>query len=690
MSSIINVLNKTAYHAMKQTELMISIIVISVIFMLILPIPTTLVDIMIAANICVSTLLIIIVTYLPGPLAFSSFPGILLITTLFRLALSISTTRLILLDQDAGDIVETFGNFVAGGNLAVGMVIFLIITVAQFLVIAKGTERVAEVAARFTLDAMPGKQMSIDSDLRAGLIDAREARQMRMDLSKESSLFGALDGAMKFVKGDAIAGLIIVAVNLIGGLCIGVIEYEMSVGDAIQVYSILTIGDGLIAQIPALLISLTAGIIITRVSSNSETMDSNIGTEIASQLLDQPKAWVIASACMLGFALVPGMPTMTFLVIATLTGVIGGYRLFTIKQAEQLVLQTAQEQNLNDIDGKHDLRRFTPSIAYLIQMHNSWENVAFTNTLIESIRKCRNGIVNDYGITLPSLDIEYTDKLQTDELIFSIYEVPRLKATLSKNLGAVLVSSLNTIPDNAIVGLSNREEEHLLWISSEQYEELEVSEKQVYLSSNMIVSRIEHIFFLTGSEFIGLQESRAIMSFIEQDQPELGQELQRTLPLPQFASVLRKLAGERVSLRSIRQISETLIEYSQFERDINVLSDYVRVALRAQLCYQYAPEGTLSARLFSPSFEELLRDSIRHSNNTTFLHLPPEVSNGLRKKLKEVYPNHTNNDSVILVAQDLRRMLRSLIEDNFYHVPVLSFSEINQSIKLNIIEYIDL
>ncbi|WP_323744625.1 flagellar biosynthesis protein FlhA, partial [Vibrio lentus] len=319
--------------------MVVSVVVIAVIFMFILPLPTELVDSMIAVNICVSILLIVLVTYIPGPLAFSTFPGILLITTLFRLALSISTTRLILLEQDAGDIVETFGNFVAGGNLTVGMVIFLIITVAQFLVIAKGSERVAEVAARFTLDAMPGKQMSIDSDLRAGLIDAREARQMRMDLSRESSLFGALDGAMKFVKGDAIAGLVIVLVNLVGGLCIGILQYDMSAGDAMQLYSVLTIGDGLIAQIPALLISLTAGIIITRVSSSGSDAD-NIGIEMATQLLEQPRAWVIASACMAGFALVPGMPTLTFLIISVITGTIGGYRLYMIRYAEMQGIQT--------------------------------------------------------------------------------------------------------------------------------------------------------------------------------------------------------------------------------------------------------------------------------------------------------------------------------------------------------------
>uniref|UniRef100_UPI0013CEE47B flagellar biosynthesis protein FlhA n=1 Tax=Pseudomonas viridiflava TaxID=33069 RepID=UPI0013CEE47B len=292
MNGIIHLLNRLALAVMGRTEIVGAVMVMAIVFMMILPLPTWLVDVLIALNICISSLLIVLAMYLPRPLAFSTFPAVLLLTTMFRLSLSISTTRLILLQQDAGHIVEAFGSFVVGGNLAVGLVIFLILTIVNFLVITKGSERVAEVAARFTLDAMPGKQMSIDSDLRANLINVREARHRREQLSKESQLFGAMDGAMKFVKGDAIAGLVIVFINLIGGFSIGVLQNGMEAGDAMHLYSVLTIGDGLIAQIPALLISLTAGMIITRVAPDSQTADANIGHEIAEQLTSQLKAWV--------------------------------------------------------------------------------------------------------------------------------------------------------------------------------------------------------------------------------------------------------------------------------------------------------------------------------------------------------------------------------------------------------------
>ncbi|EPM92553.1 type III secretion protein HrcV, partial [Pseudomonas syringae pv. actinidiae ICMP 19070] len=313
MNQIINFLNMVALSAMRRSEVVGAFFVIAIVFMMITPLPTGLVDVLIAVNICISCLLIMLAMHLPRPLAFSTFPAVLLLTTMFRLALSISTTRLILLNQDAGHIVEAFGQFVVGGNLAVGLVIFLILTVVNFLVITKGSERVAEVGARFTLDAMPGKQMSIDSDLRANLISVYEARNRRSELNKESQLFGAMDGAMKFVNGDAIASLIIVAINMIGGISIGVVQHGMTAGDALQLYTVLTIGDGLIAQIPALLISVTCGMIITRVPNTEAGVEANIGREIAEQITSQPKAWIIAAVAMLGFAALPGMPTGVFI-----------------------------------------------------------------------------------------------------------------------------------------------------------------------------------------------------------------------------------------------------------------------------------------------------------------------------------------------------------------------------------------
>ncbi|KPX50209.1 Type III secretion protein HrcV, partial [Pseudomonas syringae pv. helianthi] len=428
MNRVINVLNMVALSAMRRSEVVGAFFVIAVVFMMITPLPTGLVDVLIAVNICISCLLIMLAMHLPRPLAFSTFPAVLLLTTMFRLALSISTTRLILLNQDAGHIVEAFGQFVVGGNLAVGLVIFLILTVVNFLVITKGSERVAEVGARFTLDAMPGKQMSIDSDLRANLITVHEARKRRAELNKESQLFGAMDGAMKFVNGDAIAGLIIVAINMIGGISIGVVQHGMSAGDALQLYTVLTIGDGLIAQIPALLISVTCGMIITRVPNTEAGVEANIGREIAEQITSQPKAWIIAAVAMLGFAALPGMPTGVFITIAIICGAGGMLQLQRArpKAEEQGAVAVAPEMN-----GKEDLRTFSPSRQFVMQFHPAQDSTQI-EALISEIRQRRNRLVVQFGLTLPSFIIEHVDHLPPDEFRFMVYDVPMLRATFSQ------------------------------------------------------------------------------------------------------------------------------------------------------------------------------------------------------------------------------------------------------------------
>ncbi|QKO14139.1 Secretion system apparatus protein SsaV [Dickeya solani] len=469
MAVLIVWLNRFAMSAMQRSEVVGAVIVMAIVFMMIIPLPTGLIDVLIAFNICISSLLIVLAMYLPKPLAFSTFPAVLLLTTMFRLALSISTTRQILLQQDAGHVVEAFGNFVVGGNLAVGLVIFMILTVVNFLVITKGSERVAEVAARFTLDAMPGKQMSIDSDLRAGLIDAQQARQRRENLAKESQLFGAMDGAMKFVKGDAIASLVIVFINMIGGFAIGVLQNGMAAGDAMHIYSVLTIGDGLIAQIPALLISLTAGMIITRVSADGQKTDNNIGREIAEQLTSQPKAWIISSVGMLGFALLPGMPTLVFLLISLASLGSGLFQLWRVKQSGLQDSLLADDSMPAEQNGYQDLRRFNPTRAYLLQFHTVWQGAAAAAMLVQDIRRLRNRLVYHFGFTLPSFDIEFTPNVPEDEFRFCVYEIPQLRASFGVPLLAVPRGQLpEAMQDDAMMpGLPARDEHHLLWLTPE-------------------------------------------------------------------------------------------------------------------------------------------------------------------------------------------------------------------------------
>ncbi|WPD75888.1 type III secretion system export apparatus subunit SctV [Dickeya fangzhongdai] len=691
MAVLIAWLNRFAMSAMQRSEVVGAVIVMAIVFMMIIPLPTGLIDVLIAFNICISSLLIVLAMYLPKPLAFSTFPAVLLLTTMFRLALSISTTRQILLQQDAGHVVEAFGNFVVGGNLAVGLVIFMILTVVNFLVITKGSERVAEVAARFTLDAMPGKQMSIDSDLRAGLIDSQQARQRRENLAKESQLFGAMDGAMKFVKGDAIASLVIVFINMIGGFAIGVLQNGMAAGDAMHIYSVLTIGDGLIAQIPALLISLTAGMIITRVSADGQKMDNNIGREIAEQLTSQPKAWIISSIGMLGFALLPGMPTLVFLIISLVSLGSGLFQLWRVKQSGLQDALLADDSMPAEQNGYQDLRRFNPTRAYLLQFHTVWQGAAAAAVLVQDIRRLRNRLVYHFGFTLPSFDIEFTPNMPEDEFRFCVYEIPQLRASFGVPLLAVPRGQLpeETLDDSMMPGLSARDEHHLLWLTPE-HPLLQQPELSPWSPDALILSRMENAIHRSGAQFIGLQETKSILAWLEAEQPELAQELQRIMPLSRFASVLQRLASERVPLRSVRPIAEALIEVGQHERDINALTDYVRLELKAQICHQYSQDDSLTVWLLTPETEELLRDALRQTQNETFFALTQEYAATLLGQLRRAFPPMVPPSALILVAQDLRSPLRILLQDEFHHVPVLSFTELESHLSINVAGRIDL
>ena len=689
MNRLIYWLNRLAIAVVRRTEIVGAMMVMAIVFMMILPLPTALVDVLIALNICISSLLIVLAMYLPRPLAFSTFPAVLLLTTMFRLALSIATTRLILLQQDAGHIVEAFGSFVVGGNLAVGLVIFLILTIVNFLVITKGSERVAEVAARFTLDAMPGKQMSIDSDLRANLINVHEARLRREQLSKESQLFGAMDGAMKFVKGDAIAGLVIVFINLIGGFSIGVLQNDMEPAASMHLYSVLTIGDGLIAQIPALLISLTAGMIITRVAPDSQAMDANIGHEIAEQLTSQPKAWVFSSIGMLGFAAIPGMPSLVFVSISLLCMFCGLLQLWRIRQKQiQQDHDDASRNGAPELNGYEDIRRFNPSRAYLLQFHPSHKDSPELEQLLQSIRQRRNTLVHQFGLTLPSFDIEFIELHEVDEFRFCVYEVPFIRATFTTSRRAVDYRQVDE-NDGGLPGRADRDEGQWLWFEADDPLLLKDVVESIH-ANELILERMGRAFQSTGPQFLGLQESKAIIGWLEREQPELAQELQRTLPLARFASVLQRLSAELVSLRSMRPIAETLIEQGQHERDLNVLTDYVRIALKAQICHQHSELGTLHAWLVTPETEVLLRDALRQTQSESYFALEPEMGSALIEQLREAFPLRTRPAPVLLVAQDLRSPLHGLLNDEFNHVPVLSFAELLSSAQVNVLGRIDL
>lgn len=688
MNALFNLLNRLAITAMQRSEVVGAFIALAVVFMLIIPLPLGLIDVLIAVNISVSCLLIMTAMYLPKPLAFTTFPAVLLLTTMFRLGLSISTTRQILLQQNAGHIVTAFGNFVVGGNLAVGLVVFLILTVVNFLVITKGSERIAEVAARFTLDAMPGKQMSIDSDLRAGLINVQQAKSKREDLAKESQLFGAMDGAMKFVKGDAIAGIVILSINMVGGFCIGVLQLGMAAGDAANVYSILTIGDGLIDQIPAMLISLTAGMMITRVSANEDIPNNNIGREISDQLTNQPKAWIMSAIGMFCFSLLPGMPTAVFIVLGIITLGSGLFQLWRAKRAAATT--TGGDIVAPEANGEEDIRTFNPSRLFVLSFSSARAGDPAAMALIEDIRRLRNRIVNQYGFTLPVFNIDFSPYQPDNEFRFLVYEVPKVIGTFTSSKRALDYRLLAQEETGTELSTETYpQEKGWAWLE-ENDPLLDKFQMESWSSHQLLLARMEEALFASGPRFIGLQETRAIISWLEMDLPELAQEFQRIFPITRLSAVLQRLVAERISLRSVRSITESLIVHGQHERDVGLLVDQVRIDIKEHICHQYSHDGGIQVWLLTPETEEILRDSLRQTQNETFFALSQDKHALLLDQLREVFPLFQRQTSVLLSAQDLRSPLRLLIQDEFHHVPVLSFAELQFNLPVNVLGRIDI
>jgi type III secretion protein V len=673
-----------------RTELAAAVLVVAIVVVMVLPIPVFVLDILIALNLAVSALLVVLAIYLPGPLAFSSFPSVLLLTTLFRLAISVATTRQILLSGDGGHIVETFGQFVAGGNLVVGMVVFLIITIVNFLVVTKGCERVAEVAARFSLDGMPGKQMSIDSDLRAGLIDQNEARRRRSVLEKESQLFGAMDGAMKFVKGDAIAGLIIIFVNLLGGLTIGTLQHDMTASAAAKLYCILSIGDGLIAQIPALLISVAAGMIITRVVQ-SDDKTTNIGRDIVEQVTAQPKALLISGGLMLVFATVPGMPTSTLVVLGGLLMAGGLLKLRAamkgegdeIAEGDGDALGTSysdldapkfgDEQELDDLSG---FSAFNPLVLEI-----SDALVAEQRTLlVNAVRDARNRLVTKLGAPIPPLSIRVNPASSAERLQLLINQVPMLLHQVREGQICIRESASNL--ENLGIEIDVEPDRttgfQRVWASEADAERLSECGIGYWDNASVLSQQAEDVLRRNVQSFVGIQECAEILQEVEKGQPELVKEFNRVVPLSRFAEVLQRLLSEGVSVRNIKIILQSLIDWGQRERDVVTLTEHVRVALRQQISYQFSQQGVLNVLLLDDELEDLVRSSIRQSAMGSFLALDPETTQNVVDRIREVVadPAPTAGFPVILTPVDLRRYVRKMVETDLFRLPVLSFNEI--------------
>ncbi|WP_369309396.1 EscV/YscV/HrcV family type III secretion system export apparatus protein [Providencia rettgeri] len=664
--------------ASRRQDIFLVILLLVAIFMMIIPLPTGLVDFMIALNLMLSILLMMMAIYIKSPLEFSTFPAVLLITTLYRLSLTISTTRLILLQADAGDIIETFGKFAVGGSLGVGLTVFLIITIVQFIVITKGSERVAEVSARFSLDAMPGKQMSIDGDLRAGTIDADEARRLRGLVQKESQLFGAMDGAMKFVKGDAIAGIIIIFVNILGGTAVGMMIHDMNAGTAFSTYAILSIGDGLISQIPALLISITAGIIVTRISGEE---NNNLAGDLVMQIGKQSQAVALTCVILLIFGLLPGFPTIYFFLLSAI--------IFSISFFSRKRNSSEQSTAASGMQGDTTNHVISPgSTPLIVRMAKDCCN---KNTLAAQIDTFRFQKFEEIGIPLPDINIQIDSALPSGSLQILLYQEVILNITLPKGLMLADISSPDIMQAEHTDKLSLSGNQLLQWVSPNYKETLLAMGIVLYQDEEIITHCLSIVVERNAKEFIGVQETRFLMDAMEGKYADLVKEVQRQLPIGRIADILQRLVLEKISIRDLRTIFESLIEWSPREKDPVMLTEYVRMGLRRHIIAKHSfGQPWISGWIIGNNIENHIREAIRQTSSGSYSSLEPSFSQKLIEEINEVIKDNQQNKYVLITTIDVRRFLRKVIEREFYGLNVLSFQEIGEDVELRILGNIDL
>jgi type III secretion protein V len=560
---------------------------------------------------------------------------------------------MILLHGQAGHIIDTFGKMVAGGNLVVGLVVFLIITVVQFIVIAKGAERVAEVAARFSLDAMPGKQLSIDSDLRSGLIDKDEAKRKRRELELESKLHGSLDGAMKFVKGDAIAGIVIIVINLLGGLAVGVLQQGLDMGTAMLRYSILTIGDGMVSQIPALLGAMSAGLIVTRTTDNEH--DRHLGDAIRKQLIAKPRVLMVAGGLCLLFAMVPGFPWAVFLALGLLVGTAGVLATPLLRarvdrfmrpardavgskkrEAEEQVLATA-------------LPEARPAVPLLLELPAAALKGDGGAELVRALQQVLEHYQLTLGLPLPRISVHGCSPALADAQAGADAPAWRLMAF--------------EVP----IAQGQLPEEHL---------------------ADSLAEATRQALRRHAPLFLGIQEASALLTRAAAEYPDVVKEVLRALPMQRVAEILRRLVEEEVPIRHLRDVLETLADVGQREKDVHTLSEYARIALKRQISYRHAPDGQLRALLLMPELENQLREAVRVSNGVYQLALDPATAQAVLDAFTSAIREH--RPGVIVAAVDLRRHLRKLIEPDAFDTPVLSYQELMPSLKLDVLDRVGL
>ncbi|MCM2277223.1 MAG: flagellar biosynthesis protein FlhA [Oligoflexia bacterium] len=672
----------------RNSDLAVAAGLVAILGVMVIPMPAFMLDILLSLGIATSVVLLLTSVYATRALDFSIFPSLLLITTLFRLSLNVATTRVILLrgpelgTAAAGEVIRSFGEFVVGGNYAVGIVIFTILVIINFIVITKGAGRVAEVSARFTLDAMPGKQMAIDADLNAGLINEEEARRRRQEIAREADFYGAMDGASKFVRGDAIAGIMIVLVNIIGGIVIGTLQRGMDVGQAAEVFTLLTVGDGLVSQIPALIISTAAGIIVTRTATST-----NFSEEISKQLLMKPKAISAAAGVMGVMAIIPGLPTVPFLLLSGAFGAIG-YRLSAKEKTQERERQEKiEKEKLKPVPEK--LENLLPvdllelEVGYgLINIVDSDQN----GDLLERITNIRKQFALDLGVVIPPLRIRDNLELKPGD-----YQV--LLKGVQIGSGSLMVGHLMAMdPGNVVervAGVPTREPAFgldAIWITPRQKDEATYAGYTVVDLSTIVATHLTELIRQNAAELLGRQELQALLDSFKQTAPKVVEDLiPNLLPLGAVLKVMRNLLKEGVSVRDLRTILEAMADLAPYQKDPLQLTEHVRAALARTITKKLvAPDGQLHLLTLDRSIEETIAGGIIQTDQGQQLSVDPEFVRAFIAQLNQQAMALANqsNQAVVLCSPLIRSHLKNLIDRFIPNVVVLSHNEITSSVSV--------
>ncbi|HHW71085.1 MAG TPA: flagellar biosynthesis protein FlhA [Clostridiales bacterium] len=665
---------------MKFADVFIAIVVIAIIMLIIIPLNSIVLDMLLTINLALSIVILLTTLYIKEPLEFSIFPSLLLLATLFRLALNISSTRLILGEGYAGAVIETFGNFVIKGNVAVGFIIFLIIVIVQFIVITKGSERVAEVAARFTLDAMPGKQMAIDADLNAGLVDEQTARIRREKIQREADFYGAMDGASKFIKGDAIVGIIISIINIIGGIIVG--YKDMSISEAIETYATMTVGDGLVSQIPALIISTASGIIVTRAAS-----DSSLGEDFITQTTNQPIALLIAALFLLMMSFFPGFPTAILLAFSAGFGFLG-YKLYSEQKNIETVEDMPIEQEVEDMRSPEnviDLLHVDPlelefgyGIIPLVDVEQGGD-------LLDRVVMIRRQIALDLGFIVPVVRLRDNIQLEPNEYIIKIKGV---EVARGKVLPDHYLAMDSGVASGDIEGIDAIEPAFGLpakWIREEQKDEAEMLGYTVVDASSVIATHLTEIIKQNGHELLGRQEVQALLDNLKETHPTLVEEVvPKLLTLGDIQKVLRNLIQENVPIRDMVTIMETLADYSIMTKDTDILTEHVRQSLSRTITNRFIPERKAKVITIAPELEQKIIDNVKQTEFGSYLSLEPDIVqtiyNNLSREVEEFLK--LGMQPIVVTAPIVRIYFKRLTERLFPQLVVLSYNELEDDVEI--------